>query len=338
MDLHIVWFLLVGVILTGYVVLDGFDLGVGMLHLFTKGDVERRLSLNSIGPVWDGNQVWLVVGGGALFAAFPEVYATAFSGFYDAFILLLITLIFRGVAIKFRSKRPEPGWRATWDVAFSLGSLGAALLLGVAFGNIARGVPLDEQHNVTAGFLELLHPYALLVAITAVALLALHGAIYLVLKTEGEMQARVRRWVQPLMITFILSYAFTTQATLIYNPHLVEPFRTHPWFLVVPMATVLTIANIPREIHHGREFMAFLFSAASITLLMALIAIGLFPNLIYSTPHPEHSLTIYNAASTTKTLTIMLVIVGIGIPLVLTYTAAIYWVFHGKVKLDKMSY
>jgi len=338
MDLNVLWFLLVGVILTGYAILDGFDLGVGILHLFTKGDMERRISMNSIGPVWDGNQVWLVVGGGALFAAFPEVYATAFSGFYDAFMLLLFTLVFRGVAIKFRSKRPGATWRRTWDVLFSVGSFGAALLLGVALGNLAKGVPLDEHRNATMGFLDLLNPYAVTVGVTAVALLALHGAIYLVLKTEGEMQARVRGWVQPLMISFILMYAITTLATLLYQVHLTERFRQNGALLAVPVAAVLVIANIPREIHHGRDWNAFLSSAASIALLMALAGIGLYPNLILSNPDPRHSLTIYNSASTQATLTTMLIMVIVGLPMVVAYTTVIYWVFRGKVRLDHQSY
>ncbi len=158
MDLNIIWFILIVIILAGYAILDGFDFGVGILHLFHKTDEDRRKSINSIGPLWDGNEVWLVVGGGALFAAFPEVYATVFSGFYNAFIILLMMLLFRGVAIEFRSKREDPKWRKGWDIFFSLGSLGAALLFGVALGNLARGIPLDEKKNVTSGFIDLLNP------------------------------------------------------------------------------------------------------------------------------------------------------------------------------------
>jgi cytochrome d ubiquinol oxidase subunit II len=338
MDLNTIWFVLVGVLIAGYAVLDGFDLGVGILHPFVEGDVERRLSLNSIGPVWDGNEVWLVTGGGALFAAFPEVYATAFSGFYTAFMLLLTTLIFRAVAIEFRSKQASPRWRQTWDAIFSLGSVGAALLMGVAFGNVITGVPLDGNSNVTSGFLDLLHPYALLVGATVVAIFALHGAIYLALKTEGDMQSRVRGWVRPLTITFILVYALTTLATLLFQPHMVDRIRTQPLWFVVAIASLLAIANIPREIFSGREFRAFLSSSATIVLLLALAGIGLFPALLRSTPSPERSLTIYNAASSPQTLGIMLTIAVIGIPVVLTYTTVIYWIFRGKVRLGSHSY
>jgi cytochrome bd ubiquinol oxidase subunit II len=338
MDLNALWFVLVGVLIAGYAVLDGFDLGVGIVHPFVEGDVERRLSLNSIGPVWDGNEVWLVTGGGALFAAFPEVYATAFSGFYTAFMLLLTTLIFRAVAIEFRSKQPSARWRQAWDASFSLGSVGAALLMGVAFGNVITGVPLDADRNVTSGFLDLLHPYALLIGATTVGLFALHGTIYLALKTEGDMQRRVRSWVRPLTITFILAYALTTLATLLFQPHMVDRIRHQPRWFVVAVASVLAIANIPREIFHGREFRAFLSSSATIVLLLALAGIGLFPTLLRSTPLPERSLTIYNAASSQQTLGIMLTIAAIGVPVVLTYTTVIYWIFRGKVRLGSHSY
>ncbi len=338
MPLDAIWYALVGILIAGYAVLDGFDFGVGMVHLWLKGDEERRLSINSIGPVWDGNEVWLVTGGGALFAAFPEVYATAFSGFYTAFMLLLAMLIFRAVAIEFRSKHPSPRWRQGWDCAFSAGSAGAALLMGVAFGNVVSGVAMDEHHNMTASLLDLLHPYALLVAATTLSLFALHGAIYLVLKTEGEMQARVRGWVWPLMIAFIIAYAITTLATLLYQPHMLERIRAVPLLFLIPVATVLVVANIPREIFHGRELRAFLSSSGTIVLLMALVGLGLFPALLRSTPFPERSLTIYNAASSQKTLGIMLTIAVIGVPIVLCYTAAIYWIFRGKVRLGTHSY
>jgi cytochrome d ubiquinol oxidase subunit II len=338
MDLNTVWFVLVGVLIAGYAVLDGFDLGVGILHPFVQGDHERRLSLNSIGPVWDGNEVWLVTGGGALFAAFPEVYATAFSGFYTAFMLLLTTLIFRAVAIEFRSKQASARWRRTWDAIFSSGSVGAALLMGVAFGNVIVGVPLDADRNITSGFIDLLHLYAVLVGATTVALFALHGAIYLVLKTEGEMQDRVRGWVRPLTVTFILAYAITTLATLLFHPHMVDRIRHQPAWFLVAIASVLAIANIPREIFKGREFRAFLSSSATIVLLLALAGIGLFPILLRSAPVPERSLTIYNAASSPQTLGIMLTIAVIGIPVVLTYTTVIYWIFRGKVRLGSHSY
>ena len=339
LDLNTVWFALVGVLFTGYVILDGFDLGVGVLHLFAvKRDEERRVFLNAIGPVWDGNEVWLVTGGGALFAAFPAVYATVFSGFYLAFMALLCALIFRAVAIEFRSKHPSPRWRAFWDAGFAGGSLFSSLLIGVAMGNIAWGVPLDARGEFAGSFLGLLNPYALLMGVTTVALFAMHGAIYLVLKTEGELEARVRRWVNPLIITFILCYVILTLATLLYVPHITGAFRREPWFFVVVIPVVLAIANIPREVSHGREFRAFLSSVAAMAGLMVIFGLGMYPHLVYSHPLPEHSLTAFNAASSRKTLGIMLTIALLGIPVVLAYSASIYWIFRGKVKLDRMSY
>ncbi len=332
------WFILVGILFTGYAILDGFDLGVGAMHLFTKTDTDRRLMLNSIGPVWDGNEVWLVTGGGALFAAFPVVYATVFSGFYLAFMALLAGLIFRAVAIEFRSKQPMGWWRQFWDVSFCLSSITCSFLIGVAIGNIAWGLPLNDFQEYSGPFLGLLHPYALLIGITTVALFMMHGTIYVIMKTEGSLNALARRWVNPTIIFFIICYATATAATLLHAPHLAEPFRTHPWLGLLVLFNMLAIANIPREMHHGREFFAFLSSCAAIVSLMALFGLGMHPNLVYSVPEIENSLNVLNAASSQKTLGIMLIVAVLGIPLVLAYTVSIYWVFRGKVKLDEHSY
>ncbi|MCU0692042.1 MAG: cytochrome d ubiquinol oxidase subunit II [Polyangiaceae bacterium] len=337
-DLNATWFILVGVLFAGYAVLDGFDLGVGALHLLTKSDHDRRVMLNSIGPVWDGNEVWLVTGGGALFAAFPEVYATAFSGFYEALVLLLVSLIFRAVSIELRSKQPMRWWRRMWDVCFASGSVVAALLIGVALGNVAWGVPLDARHEFAGSFWGLLHPYALMVGVTTVALFSMHGCIYVVMKTEGDLQELARRWVRPTIVFFILSYVLTSMATLVYLPHMVDELRSQPAFFVLPLLNVLAVANIPREIHHGREFRAFLSSCASMMLLLTIFGVGMFPYLIFSKPAPENSLTIHNAASSQKTLGIMLTVAMLGMPLVVAYTSIIYWVFRGKVRLDSASY
>jgi cytochrome bd ubiquinol oxidase subunit II len=337
-DLNAIWFVLVGVLLTGYAILDGFDLGVGALHLLTRKDEHRRLMINAIGPVWDGNEVWLVTGGGALFAAFPEVYATVFSGFYLAFMLVLCVLIFRAVAIEFRSKLPMLWWRRMWDVSFSVASIGLSILLGVAFGNIIWGVPLDGQREFAGSFLGLLHPYPLLVGVTTLALFMMHGAIYIALKTEGELHDIARGWINNSIIFFVICYGLTTMTTLLYLPHMSQQMRDYPIFFAVPVLTMLAIANIPREIHHGSDFLAFLSSGATMVGLMTLVAIGIFPTLVLSRPNPDLSLTIFNAASSPKTLTIMLIIALIGVPIVLAYTGSIYYIFRGKVKLDTMSY
>jgi cytochrome d ubiquinol oxidase subunit II len=337
-DLNTVWFALIGVLFMGYAILDGFDLGVGGLHLFTKTDHERRIMINSIGPVWDGNEVWLVTGGGALFAAFPHAYATSFSGFYIAMMALLLGLIFRAVAIEFRSKRESPAWRQFWDVSFSISSIVSSLLIGVAMGNLVWGVPIDENMEFAGTFLGLLHPYALLTGLTTVALFMMHGAIYVVMKTEGELQARVTSWINKTIIVFIVFYAILTFTTLMYVPHMSENLKAFPVLFIIPVLNMLAIANIPREIHKKRYMMAFVSSCASMAALLTLLGIGLFPNLILSNPNPEYSLTIYNAVSSQKTLGIMLIIAGLGMPVVIAYTISIYWIFRGKVKLDAHSY
>ncbi|MGV3616956.1 MAG: cytochrome d ubiquinol oxidase subunit II [Fimbriimonas sp.] len=336
-DLPTLWFLLVGVLLVGYAILDGFDLGVGALLLFAKGDTNRRVLLNSIGPVWDGNEVWLVVGGGALFAAFPDVYATVFSGFYLPLMLLLTALIFRAVAIEFRSKEPGAPWRKFWDGAFSVASIVIALLLGVALGNVVLGVPIDVDKEYTGGFFNLLNPYALICGVATVALFATHGAIFLVMKTEGELQRDVKRWVRSTMIFCGVTYGLLTVATFVFAPHMGDRIREQPWLFFMPTLTLLGVANIPREMARGNEKMAFVSSCFAIASLMALFGLGTYPNLVRA-ENPAHSLTVGNTAASEATLTVMTTIALIGIPFVLAYTIAIYRVFRGKVDVAALHY
>jgi len=337
-DWQTLWFLLVGVLFTGYALLDGFDLGVGALHLFVKSDKERRIFINSIGPIWDGNEVWLVTGGGALFAAFPEAYATVFSGFYLAFMLLLVALIFRAVAIEFRSKQPMKWWRQFWDFSFCAASIASSLLIGITIGNLIWGISLSPDHEYAGTFLDLLKPYPLLVGMTTLALFMMHGSIFIVLKTEGPLQKKLKRWVKNTMIFFILCYALTTLATLIFIPRMLMTFQHQPFWFIVPVLNLLAIANIPRNVTKGRGWGAFLSSCAALFCLMALFGIGLYPNMVFSNPAAENSLTIYNASSSVTTLKIMSLMAAIGLPLILSYTVSIYWIFRGKVKLDAHSY
>ena len=340
MDLNTTWFILLGVLLTGYAVLDGFDLGVGILHPFIpRTDAERRVAMNSIGPLWDGNEVWLVTFGGALFAAFPEAYATIFSGFYTALVLLLFALILRAVSMEFRSKRESRAWRRLWDGAFFAGSALASLLFGVAVGNAMIGIPLDARGDFTGTLADQLGPYALLVGLLVVALFAMHGSIYLYLKTEGDLQARIHGWMWRTFGVFLVLYVLTTAYTLAAVPRATATFESHPWAAIVPVLNVLAIANIPRAIHLGRPGYAFLSSSATILALTFLLAVALFPNLVTSsTPEAGASLTIHNAASSEKTLGIMLVIAVLGMPCVLAYTAVIYWTFRGKTRIGEHSY
>ncbi len=337
-DLNTIWFLLVGILFTGYAILDGFDFGVGILHLFVKKDEDRRILLNSIGPVWDGNEVWLVTGGGALFAAFPGAYATVFSGFYNAFMLLLAALIFRAVSIEFRSKEPGKAWRKGWDIAFSVGSFLAAFLIGVALGNITRGIPLDSQGDFIGTFMGLLNPYSLLLGVTVVALFAMHGAIFLVMKTEGELQATIKGWVPRLIGVFLILFLSFNVATFFECPDLVAVMMTRPHGFLILALDIAVALSIPRMIRKGAEFGAFLMSALTMVLLMAVLGISYFPHIVMSMPDPSNSLTIYNCASSQKTLGIMLIIAIIGIPIVLAYTVSIYWIFRGKTRLGHVGY
>jgi cytochrome bd ubiquinol oxidase subunit II len=339
MNLHTFWFMLVGVLLTGYAVLDGFDLGTGPLLLCVKSDHERRILLNAIGPIWDGNEVWLVTGGGALFAAFPQVYATVFSGFYDAFMLLLVALIFRAVAIEFRSQRPGTRWRATWDVAFAISSGLSALLLGVAFGNIVWGIPLDLALEFQGNLLTLLHPYALFAGFTAVVLFIMHANVYLVLKTDGPLHEKLMSWTRLTVPGYLVCFVAVNAITLLGCPHIVAAFRERA-LILVPLFLVglLVTFNILREISKKRPGRAFASSCAALVLHLLLFGAAVYPTLVFSTPNHAYDLNIYNSASTEKTLGFMFVVAIIGVPIVLTYTITVYYIFRGKVVLTEESY
>ena len=339
MDLHIVWFVLLGVLLAGYAVLDGFDLGVGILHLLSRTDRDRRLFINAIGPIWDGNEVWLITFGGALFAAFPAAYATIFSGFYTAFMALLFALIFRAVSIEFRSKMTSENWRRAWDVGFSGSSLLAAFLFGIAVGNSMIGIPLTERGVFTGSTMSLLNPYALMAGLTVVAMFAMHGAIYLYLKIpKGEIQDRVRNWIWHTWGLFLVLYVLGSMYTLVAIPNSISNFQLHPWAAAMVVINVLAVANIPRSIFFGKPFHAFVSSSVTIVALVFLFGMALWPNLVTASNDPSHSLTIYNASSSPRTLWIMFVIALIGMPFVLSYTVVVYWTFRGRVELGEHSY
>ncbi|MEW6251222.1 MAG: cytochrome d ubiquinol oxidase subunit II [Planctomycetota bacterium] len=347
MDLNLFWFILLGVLLSGYAVLDGFDLGVGILHPGARNDRERRIFMNSIGPLWDGNEVWLVTFGGALFAAFPNAYATAFSGFYIAFMALLFALIFRAVSMEFRSKREGAVWRGFFDWCFFGASTLATLLFGVAVGNCINGIPIGADQEYAGTFWNLVNPYAVLVGLLAVALFALHGAVYLHMKTEGELQQRILGWIWRAFGFFLVIYLLTTIYTLIQVPNATRNFAGHPWVWIVVVANVLAIANIPRSIYNNRPMDAFISSACTIAAFVFLFGVALYPYLLVSSstlptregpPDPDYGLTIYTAASSPKTLAIMQIIAALGMPFVIAYTAVIYWTFRGKVEIGRFSY
>lgn len=338
MDWNVLWFVLLGVLLAGYAILDGFDLGVGILHPVAKTDEERRLLLNAIGPIWDGNEVWLVTFGGALFAAFPEAYATIFSGYYDAFMVLLACIIFRAVSIEFRSKLAHGAWRAVWDYVFSVSSLVASIVFGIGVGSAMIGVPLNERGIFVGTIREQIGLYPLLVSGLTVAMFMMHGALFLCLKTTGELNARMLKWFWRSFWAFVLLYASTTIVTVAFVPRSIANFAHFPWVCLVAILNALAVANIPRQVVKSRFYYAFFSSSCNIAALVFLFGVALFPNLVTSTPLPEHSLTIYNAASSQKTLKIMALIAAIGVPFVLSYTILVYWTFRGAVKLGPHSY
>jgi cytochrome bd ubiquinol oxidase subunit II len=333
-----IWYVLVGVLFMGYSVLDGFDLGVGALYLLINKDQDRRIFLNAIGPVWDGNEVWLVVGGGAIFAAFPNFYATVFSGFYIPFMLLLFGLIGRAVAIEFRSKEPSKMWRQSWDVVFSLGSIISGFVLGVALGNITRGVPLDTHGEFAGTLLGLFNPYSILLGITVVVLFAMHGAIYLVIKTEGELQERVKSWVPKLITLFIILYGSFNLMTLSSAPTMASLILSRPHVFVTFGLDLLALWAVLYFVKQGKEYHAFISSCLVMVFMLATFGFSYYPNLLISSPTPENSLTIFNSCSTNYTLSLLCIIVAIGMPIVAAYTISVYWIFRGKTTLHDTSY
>ncbi|MBU0754836.1 MAG: cytochrome d ubiquinol oxidase subunit II [Planctomycetes bacterium] len=338
MDLNMIWFLLLGVLLTGYAILDGFDLGVGILHPVARSDQERRLFINSIGPLWDGNEVWLVTFGGALFAMFPEAYATIFSAFYNVFMLLLFALVFRAVSLEFRGKRDSDSWRKVWDFFFFFSSLLATVIFGAGVGNGMLGFALNERGVYTGGFFDLLGLYPVLIGLFTVALFTMHGAIYLYLKTEGQVQERLHGWLWRSWGLFLALYICITVYTLVAVPRASANFEHYPWAWIIVGLHVLVIGNIPRAIHVRKYGQAFISSSLTIAGLVFLFAFAVFPNIVPASNVAENSLTMYTAASSTLTMQIGLIIVAIGMPLVLSYTVLIYWAFRGKVKLGEHSY
>jgi len=335
--LESVWFVLIGVLLAGYTILDGFDLGAGMLHLFVaRSDAERRQVINSVGPVWDGNEVWLLTGGGALFAAFPKVYATVFSGLYLALMLLLAALILRAVSLEFRSKLAGPGWRSTWDAIFAVSSFLPSLLFGVAVGNILRGLPLDQEQEFAGSFVGLLNPFALVVGLMSVAMFLVQGSAWLNLKTEGAVCDRARAWAKGSWLAFIALWIVATIVSRVGLPQLWRAFA-HPVAWLVPVVFVASAAGFRALIGSRRPGVAFLLSSVAIAALWGIAGLGLYPNLVPALVGGE-SLTVTNACSSPLALRVMFVVALIGMPFVIGYTIFIYSRFKGPVKLDEHSY
>lgn len=329
-----VWFAILAGLLIGYAVLDGFDLGVGALHLWiARTDEERRVGLGAIGPVWDGNEVWLITWGAALFLAFPRVYAVAFSGFYLPLVMALWLLMGRGVAIEFRHHVRDPLWRGAWDVVFSISSLLLAVLYGVAAGNVVGGVPFDARGYFQGLFEWMLNPYALLMGLFSLVVLAWHGARYLCVKADGPLRERARRQAGVLWaVTAALAVALTA-ATFGVRPALLDNFRTAPGLLAAPAVAVAGLALAPWYHRRREDGRAFLCSGGVIAGLLAATAAGLYPNLLPSSLGGSGSLTVANAAAPPGSLLPALLWMVPGVILLAVYQIAVYRVFRGRVVL-----
>ncbi|KAF0218316.1 MAG: cytochrome d ubiquinol oxidase subunit [Geobacteraceae bacterium] len=335
MELQIIWFVLWSVLWAVYFMLDGFVLGSGMLHVFLgKNDGERRVFINTIGPVWDGNEVWLITAGGATFAAFPTTYALMFSYLYTALLLLLFALIVRGVSYEFRGKEDGALWKKTWDIAILVSSFLPALLFGVAFGNIFAGFPMDAA-GYHGSLIYLLNPYGLLTGILFVLLFLVHGALYLEVKTVGDLSRRAgaaadKLW-PALLVVAVAFLGYTKFATKLY-----DNYFSAPYLLVIPLLAVAALLGIRIFSAKGKPLAAFAASCVTILMVVFTGVIGLFPNLIPSNIDPAYSLTIFNSSSSPYTLKIMTVVAFIFVPIVIAYKIWVYRVFRGKVTVEEV--
>jgi cytochrome d ubiquinol oxidase subunit II len=360
--LRLIWWALIGVLLIGFAILDGFDLGVAMLHPFVaRSDTERRVTMNTIGPVWEGNQIWFVLGGGAVFAAWPVLYSVSFSGFYLAMMLVLIGFILRPVALTYRSKRPSSAWRAFWDWAFFVSGLIPSLVFGVAFGNLLRGAPFHFGNGLNVVYegnlLGLLNPFALLCGLVSVAMLVMQGGSFLAVKTQGEVAARARRFgaVAGIALAVLFALAGLLIATIVEgyvyqsaadwsgpsNPTLKTVAREAgawlgnygraPLTLVLPLLGLLGGAGAAAALSRGYARTALGFSSVAIAGVILTAGASLFPFLMPSSSTPSHSLTVWDSSSSRSTLFLMLLVVVVFLPIVLAYTAWAYRVFRGLV-------
>ncbi|MEM9243529.1 MAG: cytochrome d ubiquinol oxidase subunit II [Pseudomonadota bacterium] len=366
--LRLIWWVLLGVLLIGFAIMDGFDFGVGMLLPFVaRTDTERRLTINTVGPTWEGNQVWFILGGGAIFAAWPLLYATSFSGFYLAMIVVLGGLILRPVSFKYRSKLIHTRWRTTWDYLLFIGSFVPPLIFGVAMGNVLQGVPFyfDDTLRMfyTGSFFQLLNPFALLCGLVSVCMLVMHGGQFLVVKTEGDIQARATKVVRLFAILTVILFAvagvwiaygihgYTLLSNVLHNgpsnplhkqvgrqvgAWLVN-YRLYSWMMLAPVCGFLGAIAAIFLTHKGQGKLAFIFTAISIFGIIATVGCSLFPFLLPSSSNPGSSLLVWDASSSALTLEIMLVATIIFMPIILLYTAWVYRVLRGKVTTDLLN-
>lgn len=335
MDLNTLWFILIAVLYIGFFILEGFDFGVGMLlPILGKGktweekDLKRRAIINTIGPFWDGNEVWLLTAGGATFAAFPQWYATLFSGFYLPLFLLLLALIFRGVAFEFRSKHPSTTWRKFWDWSIFGGSIVPSLLLGVAFANLARGLPINADMEYTGGMIYLLNPYGILGGIATVVIFAFHGALFLSMKTTDDLSKNATRIARTLWLPAVLIDILLLIATYIETDILAR-LGINPG--IIPLGGVIALLLSGYFAYKGRAGWAFSMTVITIAAAITTLFLMLYPDVMISVIDPAFNLTIYNAASSPYTLKVMSIVAIIFVPVVLLYQGWTYWVFRQRV-------
>lgn len=334
MDLGNLWFALIGVLFAGFFFLEGFDFGVGiLLHFLGKKDEERRVIINTIGPFWDGNEVWLITAGGAIFAAFPNWYATMFSGFYLALLLILVALILRGVAFEFRSKKESKSWRKNWDTVIFGSSTLLAVLWGVALANLIKGVPIDKTMNYVGGFFDLISIYTLVAGITTLLVFIFHGAVFLSLKTTEEMQKKAVKTAEKLGI-----YAIAAALILVVLSFLQTDLYNSKLALAASILALVLLAASWYLVKKNKVKLAMLTNGLSIVLAVGTLFLGLFPRVMVSSLSPEFSLTIQKAVSSAKTLSLMTKVALIFVPIVLAYQAWTYWVFRKRVNVKDLEY
>lgn len=338
MELQLIWFILWGLLWAIYFVTDGFDLGIGTLYPYLgKSETDRRVMINAMGPLWDGNQVWLLTAGGVTFAAFPTVYAVMFSSLYSALMLLLFALIVRGVAFEFRSKVDSPKWRKIWDICMVAGSFLPALLIGVAFANIFRGLPIDGDGLYHGNLLTLLNPYGLVGGVLFVLLFVTHGAIWLAIKSQGDLYDRALATANQLW-TALLAVAVIFLGASFFATRLYDNYLAHPALFIVILITVAALLGIKLFLKQQAVFKAWFASALTIIGATFYGVLGLYPNMFPSNIDPQFSLTAHNASSSPLTLKIMLVVALIFVPIVLAYQAWAYKIFSGKITEEELAY
>lgn len=336
--MQILMYLVVSAAIIMYVVLDGFDLGVGAMQIFAGSDMNRRVFLNSIGPFWDGNEVWLIIIAGGLFVGFPDVYAAVFSGFYILFMIFLCGIIFRAVAIEFRSKHDSMVWRYTWDTVFWLSSLIIIFDSGIILGNLIQGVPVNADREVFFPFTQLFSPFSILISLLSISLFTLHGNHFLLMKTEGQLAERLHSWAPWTTALFCTLLSIVTYWAWSMHSYMIVRFIQYPLFMLLPLALVVTIIAMVLVTRKRLYGFSFFCSMLTIVILFSLFAVGYFPNILISTISPKLSLNLYNASASETTLAVALSIALIGLPLVFAYGFLIYRIFRGKTRLHDHSY